>query len=74
MSRESSILRQYSMYESSKRGRHNVAIEVPVNVIQREVGADAVAGLPSRDGFANRQDFSRHVRARDKVLWRAACC
>ena len=71
MRREDLELGEDPVDERAEARGSDLLVDVPEDVVDGEVGADAVADLPLRgfDAFTERDDFSCHVRARDDVLW-----
>lgn len=53
---------------SSKGRLLDCVVDVSVKMFRREVGADSVTGLPAFHVNPNSDDFSSHIRARDKVI------
>ncbi len=56
---QSNVLRQDAVYSSSKRSSHRLWRWITIEMLNREVGADAVASLEGSNIFANSDDFAR---------------
>lgn len=67
MGREGPKLRQHARKRGAEVRFQRVGGQIPVNVIQEEVRADAISLCPPRNRGPNGHDLARHVGAGDDV-------
>ena len=66
-----SVLGEDSMSRAARSCNSNSGCNVPVDVVEGEVGAYAITDVPCSDSVSDGEYLPRHVRARDKVIWGA---
>ena len=68
MRRNDLVLRQHTVDRRAQACRYDLFRRVSEDVVDGEVGRDALANFPALDLFTNGDDLARQVGARNDVL------